>query len=74
MQTTAIDLSPGDIYLHHKGNRYQIVAVAFAGDVSLGARKIVVYQALDATECIYYCPVEIFFDSLPDGTPRFKEV
>jgi hypothetical protein len=74
MPTTAIDASPGDIYSHHKGNKYKILTIAFAGDSSLINRKIVVYQALDATKCIYYRPVEIFFDSLPDGTMRFQKI
>jgi hypothetical protein len=63
--------APGEIYRHYKGGVYRLVQRGVIHSETL--EKGVLYEHLWPHEHgFWYRPEELFFCTLPDGSPRFK--
>lgn len=65
--------APGEIYAHYKGGVYRLVERDVTHSESL--EKGVLYEHLwPHAHGFWFRPTELFFGTLPDGSPRFRLV
>ncbi len=66
-----IELVKGGTYQHYKGQRYRLIDIVKHSET---LEELVLYEALYKNDLgnFWVRPKKMFFESLPDGTPRFK--
>lgn len=62
---------PGGIYQHHKGQKYQLIAVVRHSE---SLEEMILYETLYENELgkLWVRPKNMFLEHLENGTPRFK--
>lgn len=57
---------------HYKGGLYRVIGTALHTETQ---EQVVVYQHIWPHEQrLFVRPLEMFFENLPDGTPRFRKL
>lgn len=59
----------GQRYRHHKGNIYEILAVAEHSETE---EKLVVYFNINIPDRIWVRPYDMFVENISDGRKRFE--
>ena len=64
-------LVKGGIYQHYKGQKYKLIEVVRHSET---LEELVLYEALYKNDLgnFWVRPKKMFFEKLPDGTPRFR--